>query len=84
MVHDAAGMLTYDAKNGRYQFVTQLATGRGGDFSGQFDDEGRFSWEIPQGPGGTITYVISVSENEYTEVGYRQEPNGGERQQFFE
>ena len=57
LVHDAAGMISYDPATGRYRFVTQLATGRSGSFEARVED-GRFVWFIPAGPA-TIRYEIA-------------------------
>lgn len=57
VVHDAAGLLAYRPKLGKFQFVTQVASGRGGEFDAKVDGD-KLLWWMPAGPGQQIRYEI--------------------------
>ena len=83
VVHDAVAMITYDAKAGRYRFISQLANGRSGNYEGSMTKEGHFQWVIPDTPVGKMVYTISVRDGKYREIGELISTTG-ERKQFFE
>lgn len=68
LVHDAAAMITFDPRSGKFRFVTQLANGRSGTFDGTIEN-GRFRWELPA-PGGRVRYEIwRNAAGQWEEVG---------------
>jgi hypothetical protein len=76
LVHDAAGMITFDPATGRYRFVTHLANGQAGVFDGTFEDD-RFRWFIPAGPA-TIRYEIARDgDRGWDEQGFYCPPGSG-------
>jgi hypothetical protein len=81
LVHDAIGMITWDAQAGKYRFRTALANGMGGDFPIEIAP-GRFSWRIDT-PGGAIDYVAEFTGETWVERGQRTGP-GGRGIDFFE
>ena len=83
VVHNAVAMINFDAKAGRYRFITQLANGRAGDYEGTLTKEGDFRWVIPDTPLGKIVYTISIRNGEYRELG-ELISQAGDRKQFFE
>lgn len=69
-VHDAAAMLSYDAKTGRYVFESRTQGGRGGTFDATVEG-GVLSWFIPL-PDGRIRYDIRLNAaGQWEEVGSR-------------
>lgn len=69
LVHDAAGLLSFDERGGRYRLVTQTKDGRGGSFDARIEN-GVFSWFVPR-PGGHMRYDIARNERgQWHEVGY--------------
>lgn len=83
-IHNAAGMINYNAKSNRFRFATQLASGQAGDYSAILTDRGDFQWTIPETPAGTMVYTISFQkEGRYREVG-ELVSGDGERKKFFE
>ncbi|HET9820836.1 MAG TPA: hypothetical protein VFQ16_03320 [Burkholderiaceae bacterium] len=69
LVHDAAALLTFDERSGRYRFVTQTAEGRSGSFEGRVED-GVFSWFIPR-PGGQVRYdIVRNAQGQWQELGF--------------
>lgn len=83
VIHNAFAMINYDAESKKYRFLTQLANGRAGDYIASMTDDGSFQWVIPDTPMGKMVYTISISNNEYHEIG-ELEPSAGDRTQFFE
>lgn len=81
VVHDAMGMITWDARANAYRFRTALANGMGGDFAVEVGD-GTFTWRM-ETPGGRIEFVTDFRGGTWREQGWRIAP-GGERVQFFE
>jgi hypothetical protein len=60
MVHDAAGMITWDTRTGRYRFNAQLGNGQYGTFDGEAEGGARdatFIWRIVT-PQGVVRYRI--------------------------
>jgi hypothetical protein len=69
MLHDAAGLISFDERAARYRVVTQTREGRGGSFEGRVEN-GVFSWFIPR-PGGHVRYDIARNDKgQWHEVGY--------------
>ena len=69
LVHDAAALLTFDERTGRYRFVTQTAEGRSGSFEGRVEN-GVFSWFIPR-PGGQVRYdIVRNDQGQWHELGF--------------
>ena len=69
LVHDAAALLTFDERAGRYRFVTQTADGRSGSFEGRVEN-GIFSWFIPR-PGGQVRYdIVRNDKGQWQEQGF--------------
>ena len=69
LVHDAAALLTFDERSGRYRFVTQTADGRSGSFEGRVEN-GVFSWFIPR-PGGQVRYdIVRNDKGQWQEQGF--------------
>lgn len=57
MVHDAAGLLSFQPRTGKYRFVAQLANGRSGDFEARVEGE-KLLWSMPAGEGAQIRYEV--------------------------
>jgi hypothetical protein len=74
VVHDAIGLITWDARGGGHRFHTALANGQSGDFAMDVG-EGRFSWRIdtPQGP---MDYVSEFADGTWRERGRMTLPRG--------
>lgn len=74
LVHDAIGMITWDAAARGYRFRTALANGQGGDFPIDVSPTG-FAWHIDT-PGGRIDYRTTYTNGVWSERGSRTLPNG--------
>jgi len=74
LVHDAIGMITWDARAKSCRFRTALASGMGGDFPIEVGP-GRFAWRI-DAPGGRIDYVAEFTQDSWVERGRRTGPDG--------
>ena len=84
VVHDALAMLTYNEATDEYDFRTQLASGRGGNYIGKIMDDGTFVWGIDAPNGYKIRYTITIDDKgRWVEVG-ESSPDGESWQQFFE
>lgn len=83
VIHDAFGMITPDPAAGDYRFVTQLATGRGGDYRMKIVGDGQFEWSITGNPQGTMRYTITIKDGAWNEVG-EISSDGKEWKKFFE
>ena len=84
VVHNAVGMINFDAKTDRYRFATQLANGRAGTYFATLTADGDFQWTIPKTPLGQMVYTISFQkEGEYHEIGELVSKTKS-RQKFFE
>lgn len=81
LVHDAIGMITWDARTNAYRFRTALANGQGGDFPIEVSPTG-FAWRI-DAPGGRIDYVTTYANGVWTERGTRTGADG-RAMPFFE
>lgn len=57
LVHDAAALITYDDRSGKYRFESQLGTGQHGVFSAEMQGAA-FVWTI-ESPRGVIRYRIT-------------------------
>lgn len=69
VVHDAAGLIRWDAASGSYKFTTQLADGRGGVYDGVVDG-GTFTWRLPL-PQGYVRYDIARNDKgQWSEQGF--------------
>lgn len=69
LMHDAAGLVSFDERSGRYRIVTQTKEGRGGSFEGKVEN-GVFSWFIPR-PGGHVRYDIQRNDKgQWSELGF--------------
>jgi hypothetical protein len=82
VVHDAAGMITFDPASGRYRFVTQLATGQQGSFDATVEG-GRFKWFLPAGPATVRYEIFSNPAQQWMEEGYYCPTPGAECARFF-
>jgi hypothetical protein len=74
IVHDALGMIVWDARQNAYRIRTQLATGQGGEFAIEPRPNG-FVWGMDT-PGGRIEYVAEIDERTWVERGARIMPDG--------
>ena len=74
LVHDALGMIVWDARQNGYRIRTQLATGQGGEFAILPRPDG-FVWGMDT-PGGRIEYVAEIDERTWVERGTRIMPDG--------
>jgi hypothetical protein len=81
LVHDALGMIVWDARQNGYRIRTQLATGQGGEFVIEPRANG-FVWGMDT-PGGRIEYVAEVDDRTWVERGARIMPDG-RRIEFME
>ncbi|MDR7332659.1 hypothetical protein [Roseateles asaccharophilus] len=57
VVHDAAGLLSFQPRTGKHRFVAQLANGRSGDFEARVEGD-KLLWSMPAGEGQQIRYEI--------------------------
>ena len=70
IVHDAAGLLSYQPRTGKYRFVAQLANGRSGDFEARVEGE-KLVWTMPAGEGQQIRYdVLRNPAGQWVEEGF--------------
>lgn len=81
VVHDALGIISWDARANGFLFRTALASGQGGDFPMEVQANG-FAWRIDT-PGGRIDYVARNEGGAWVERGTITPPNGPARP-FFE
>ncbi|MEO5671990.1 MAG: hypothetical protein ABIR26_14970 [Ramlibacter sp.] len=69
VVHDTAGMITFDVQAGKYRFSTQLADGKSGVFDGAMEGN-TFNWRLPL-PGAHVRYDIVRNERgQWAELGF--------------
>ena len=81
-VHTTLGVISYDAKAGKYRFATWLASGGSGERELVVRDDG-WQWEMT-GPHGTVRYTMTLGESgEWTEIGERTS-DGTTWKPFFE
>ena len=66
---NAFGIISYDPAK-RVYTMHSYAMGRSGDFSFAPTADG-YAWEVPAGPGATIQYKATVTEDTLHEVGER-------------
>ncbi len=74
LVHDAIGMITWDARANGYRFRAALGSGMGGDFPIEVGP-GRFAWRIDT-PGGRIDYEAEFTRDTWVERGRRTGADG--------
>jgi hypothetical protein len=80
LVHNALGIVTYDAASGQYRFRTHVAGQPPGDFRAYLDG-GAFIWEM-DAPRGRTRFTIRVVNDEWREIGEIE--LDGRWRQFFE
>ena len=81
-VHDAIGLISFDAEHGEYRFRTYRAGGETLDPSIQVKDDG-IVWNFPQG-GRTIRFTATVKDNVWTEIGESSPDKGKTWYRFFD
>lgn len=64
---NALGIISWDARAGRYVFRAH-AQGFSGDYPFEATEDG-FRWEAPAGPGAKIQYVATIKDGVWHEVG---------------
>lgn len=67
VIHETMAVLSYDAKNSKYNFRTYLASGRSGDFDFKTISDG-YEWGF-QMQAMTIRYTIKTANNTWQEIG---------------
>lgn len=64
---NALGVISWDARAGRYAFRA-YAQGFSGDYPFEVTEDG-FKWESPAGPGAKIQYVATIKDGVWHEIG---------------
>ena len=83
VVHQAIGVLGWDAKRGEYRFGTALASGATGHHPGRIED-GRFIWTLA-GAGPQRRFVIPLGDRDtWEEYGEVSTDGGKTWRRFFE
>ena len=81
-VHDAIGLISYDAEEGKYRFRTYRAGGETLDPTIHIRDDS-IIWSFQQG-GRTIRFTATVKENVWTEIGESSPDDGKTWYRFFD
>jgi len=81
VVHNALGLLSWDAGAKQYRMATALDFGRGGYFPGRLDGN-RFTWAIDMPGGMKQRYAIVVDGDRWVETGERSR-DGATWEPFF-
>ena len=80
-VHDAIGLISFDAESGKYMFRTYRAGGETLDPSIEVTDDG-IVWSFTQGER-LIRFTASVRGNVWTEIGEASHDDGKTFHRFF-
>jgi hypothetical protein len=81
VVHNALGLLSWDAGAKEYKMATALDFGRGGYFPGRLEGN-RFTWVIDMPGGVKQRYAIVVDGDRWVETGERSR-DGATWEPFF-
>ena len=81
VVHNALGLLSWDAGAKEYRMATALDFGRGGYFPGRLEGN-RFTWAIDMPGGMKQRYAIVVEGDRWVETGERSR-DGAAWEPFF-
>lgn len=69
VIHNAVAMLTYNSREGRYDFNSYVVGRGGGNYTGKVTGENQFEWYLDT-PNGKIRYTISLNEKgQWHEIG---------------
>jgi hypothetical protein len=60
-VHNAVAMITYNTREGHYDFSSYVVGRGGGNYTGKVTGENQFEWYLDT-PNGQIRYIISLNE----------------------
>jgi len=67
LVHDAAALITFDPRSGKYRFVSQLADGSYGNHEAEIQGDA-FVWKV-ETPRGVARFRITLEQGRWTERG---------------
>jgi hypothetical protein len=84
-VHQAIGILSWDAAAERYAFRTYTAHERGGDASCVEISDGRMVWGYDDPGFGQVRFTVAITpDGRWHEVGHVSPDGGATWRQFFE
>lgn len=85
LVHEALGVISYDAPDERFLFRTYTARGGNGEAHTAEVTDGRFVWAYDDPRHGRVRYTITRTEDgAWHEVGHASRDGGESWHQFFE
>ena len=83
ITHHALAMINWQDKSKQFRFVSVLANGRDGTFSGEINKAGQFVWQMNDSYG-TRRFIIEINSNgQWFEIGEFSK-DGKQWHQFFE